>query len=48
MQKSKPKLNSRWRKGDQRYDKKTQDAIDKKYTEAHGWHKGARVYRGAK
>jgi hypothetical protein len=39
------KVNSRWTKGAQRYDKRTQDEIDKKYHEERGWHHGARVTR---
>jgi hypothetical protein len=37
--------NSRWRRGGARYDKKTQDDIDKKYHEQRGWWHGAKVLR---
>ena len=43
MKKPAKKLNTRWRRGAARYDKKQQDEIDKKYHEAHGWRNGARV-----
>ena len=39
------KVNSRWVRGAMRYDKKTQDAIDKKYHEDYGWRNGAKVSR---
>jgi hypothetical protein len=42
---AKKKLNTRWRSGAQRYDKKTQDVIDRKYHEQSGWFRGAKVSR---
>lgn len=45
MKKSGKKLNTRWRAGAVRYDKRQQDEIDKKYHEPSGWHRGARVHR---
>lgn len=39
------KINSRWTRTGQRYDKKTQDLIDERYHEDSGWRNGARVRR---
>ena len=39
------KVNSRWVKGGQRYDKATQDKIDRVYHEQFGWRNGAKITR---
>jgi hypothetical protein len=41
------KINTRWRARGPllRYDKRTQDEIDRKYHEPYGWRHGARVRR---
>jgi hypothetical protein len=37
--------NSRWIKGNTRYDEATERYINTKYREWHGWHKGALIRR---
>lgn len=44
----KRKLNSRWLKGNARYDERTITEIDRKYSEQPGFYKGARVVRKTK
>jgi hypothetical protein len=45
LTKSSKKVNGRWTKGGTRYDKKSQDEIDKRYHEKSGWRNGAKVTR---
>jgi hypothetical protein len=41
----KKRVNSRWVRGAQRYDEKTEKLIGERYHESAGWHKGAKVRR---
>ncbi len=43
---SKKKLNSRWKKGNERYPKDVLDYIYGQYREQDGWHKAARIDKG--
>lgn len=42
---AKKKLNSRWTRGNVRYDERTMELIRERYREPYGWHQGARVRR---